>query len=197
MSLFQMQREQIKHNILDTSVTIFKEKGYENTTIAEITKSVGIAKGTFYHFYQSKSDILLAWAAKKFSTFQFQELLSPDNSLEKNLEVLFDFILKAIDDDEELFRVFIREIMKVHNDKNHSESFDFITIYRNIMINSKEAGIKADSQLDIKIEVLNNSIFMGIGHWFDSGKAVPGLKEYVSDIIRVCLYGILEDRKGE
>ncbi|MFZ5946073.1 MAG: TetR/AcrR family transcriptional regulator [Bacillota bacterium] len=64
--MYQQQREQVKKNILDTSIAIFREKGYENTTIDEITKSIGIAKGTFYNFYPSKSEILISWAAQKF-----------------------------------------------------------------------------------------------------------------------------------
>ena len=70
MSLFQVHREQVGQKILDTAIEIFLKNGYEETTISQITKSVGIAKGTFYNFYDSRA-ILMIWAAHVFQALDF------------------------------------------------------------------------------------------------------------------------------
>lgn len=44
--------------ILDAAQTLFYTKGYEQTSIKDIIAAVGIAKGTFYHYFDSKSDLL-------------------------------------------------------------------------------------------------------------------------------------------
>ena len=36
---------------------LFAEKGYENTSIEEITATVGVAKGTLYYHFASKEEI--------------------------------------------------------------------------------------------------------------------------------------------
>ena len=36
---------------------LFAEKGYENTSIEEITATVGVAKGTLYYHFSSKEEI--------------------------------------------------------------------------------------------------------------------------------------------
>ncbi|XOS92284.1 TetR/AcrR family transcriptional regulator [Brevibacillus laterosporus] len=36
------------------ALKLFKEKGFENVTVEEITKACGIAKGTFYNYFPKK-----------------------------------------------------------------------------------------------------------------------------------------------
>ncbi len=37
---------------------LFLKKGYVQTTVNEIVKSINVAQGTFYHYFKSKDDIL-------------------------------------------------------------------------------------------------------------------------------------------
>ena len=46
-----------KRRIFETSMKLFAEKGYENTSIEEITSAVGVAKGTLYYHFSSKEEI--------------------------------------------------------------------------------------------------------------------------------------------
>jgi len=193
MSLYQQQREQVKKNILDTSIAIFRRKGYENTTIDEITKSIGIAKGTFYNFYPSKSEILISWAAQKFQKIAIHEAFNNSNTLEENLFKFIEILIKAIRDEEQLFQCFLKEILRVHGDKKFNGQFNFMNIYRLIIKNSNDSNKVIESLYNIKIDVLNNSLFMGIINWFDAGNSVKGLNEYLTSIVRVCLYGLLSD----
>jgi AcrR family transcriptional regulator len=195
MSLYQQQREQVKESILDTSVAIFRQKGYENATIDEITKTVGIAKGTFYNFFSSKSEILISWAAQKFQKVNIHEAFNINKTLEKNLYKFIEILVEAIENEEQLFQCFLKEILKVHGDKNYNKKFDFVNIYRLIIKNSSDSDKVSGSLLDIKIDVLNNSLFMGIINWFDAGNSVEGLNQYLTNIVRMCLYGLLSDVK--
>lgn len=43
---------------LDTARQLFFEKGYEKTSVNDIIQKVGVAKGTFYHYFKSKEDLL-------------------------------------------------------------------------------------------------------------------------------------------
>ena len=47
-----------KQLILDTARNLFYTNGYETTSIQTIIDTVGIAKGTFYHHFSSKEDLL-------------------------------------------------------------------------------------------------------------------------------------------
>ena len=51
------QREELRKLIKENALKRFEEKGVRKTTVAELTESVGIAKGTFYNFYKSKGEL--------------------------------------------------------------------------------------------------------------------------------------------
>jgi AcrR family transcriptional regulator len=44
--------------LLDTAQRLFFQKGYEKTSVNHIIDAVGVAKGTFYHYFKSKEDLL-------------------------------------------------------------------------------------------------------------------------------------------
>ena len=46
-----------KRKIFETSMKLFAEKGYDGTSVEEITTIVGVAKGTLYYHFSSKEEI--------------------------------------------------------------------------------------------------------------------------------------------
>ncbi|MBN1998189.1 TetR/AcrR family transcriptional regulator, partial [candidate division KSB1 bacterium] len=52
------QHEQRRSEILDTAQHLFYTQGYEHTSIANVIDAIGIAKGTFYHYFKSKAELL-------------------------------------------------------------------------------------------------------------------------------------------
>jgi AcrR family transcriptional regulator len=44
--------------LLDSAQQFFFEKGYQKTSVNDIIEKVGVAKGTFYHYFKTKSDLL-------------------------------------------------------------------------------------------------------------------------------------------
>lgn len=54
-----LQAIETRKKIYDTAVRLLSEKGYENTTIDDICNASGVAKGSFYHYFKTKSDIIV------------------------------------------------------------------------------------------------------------------------------------------
>lgn len=48
----------IKNNLIETAFELFKEQGYEKTTIMDICNACNITKTTFYRYIASKDDLL-------------------------------------------------------------------------------------------------------------------------------------------
>lgn len=65
MSLREKKKAITKNKIFEVSGKLFKEKGFENTTINEITKEAGIAKGTFFNYFPTKEALLFYFAEQK------------------------------------------------------------------------------------------------------------------------------------
>lgn len=47
-----------KKEYLETALELFNQKGYEKTTIKDIIDAMGVSKGAFYHYFQSKEDVI-------------------------------------------------------------------------------------------------------------------------------------------
>lgn len=49
-----------KQSVINTAHELFIEKGYQATSIQDILDESGISKGTFYNYFQSKGELLIA-----------------------------------------------------------------------------------------------------------------------------------------
>ncbi|WP_230646636.1 MULTISPECIES: TetR/AcrR family transcriptional regulator [unclassified Bradyrhizobium] len=47
--------------IADTGLRLFLRNGYEATTLDAIAEAAGISRRTFFYYFKSKEDIILAW----------------------------------------------------------------------------------------------------------------------------------------
>ena len=55
----EVKRPEIRKNeILDAARKFFFQKGFNQTSVQDIINELGIAKGTFYHYFTSKIDLL-------------------------------------------------------------------------------------------------------------------------------------------
>lgn len=54
----QQRGEEKRAMIINESLKLFKEKGYYDVTVDEIVKACNTSKGSFYHHFSSKTDIL-------------------------------------------------------------------------------------------------------------------------------------------
>ena len=60
-ALRRTETETVRHEqILAAARKVFREKGYDGTTIADIVQAAGVAQGTFYLYFSSKRDAFLA-----------------------------------------------------------------------------------------------------------------------------------------
>ncbi len=47
-----------KREFLEVALCLFSEEGYDGTTVQDIIDAVGVSKGTFYHYFDSKQDVV-------------------------------------------------------------------------------------------------------------------------------------------
>ncbi|MBC8452709.1 MAG: TetR/AcrR family transcriptional regulator [Spirochaetes bacterium] len=60
--------ERTKELIFQSALTLFRQNGFEQVTVEDITNFAGISKGSFYTYFQTKSDIIVEefWAIDSF-----------------------------------------------------------------------------------------------------------------------------------
>jgi AcrR family transcriptional regulator len=59
--LREKNRRETLRRIAETGLRLFMADGYEATTLDAITQASGISRRTFFYYFKSKEEILLAW----------------------------------------------------------------------------------------------------------------------------------------
>ncbi len=83
--------EQWKNEILDAAQKLFLSKGYEETSVSDIMKEAGGAKGMFYRFFESKEEAMQALGDRMFlqnNPFEAVKGRTDLNGLQKIRELL-------------------------------------------------------------------------------------------------------------
>ncbi len=193
MSLYKKHREQVKNDIIQLALSLFREYGYENVTIEQITGKLEIAKGTFYNFFQSKRDILMTWAEELFSSVDIGSALQTDQKCLDNLSMLLEYFTQAISRESSLFRNFLVELDHAQANKTEAQrSFDFGRLLL-AAINSSVDGVDfTRKNSELKLQVLNSAVFYELKLWILSGKEIGGLADHLIEVLEICLNGMLE-----
>ena len=83
-------------DILKTSLHIFRQRGYYQTSMADLAKGVGLTKGAFYHHFKDKESVMkealqlsASWFDRKVFSIAYEEELSDQEKLKKIAAVTY------------------------------------------------------------------------------------------------------------
>lgn len=62
LSRRERKKLETRQALLEAAATLFHEKGFDETTVEEITEQADVAKGTFFNYFPSKEALLVEWA---------------------------------------------------------------------------------------------------------------------------------------
>ena len=108
-----------QQRIIETTIKLFAEKGYANTSTAEIAKVAGVSEGTIFKHYGKKDQLLLSVILPFVNDFfpnMAKELieetmLEQTTSFEEFLRNLLKNRVAFITENKEIFRVIVKEII--------------------------------------------------------------------------------------
>jgi AcrR family transcriptional regulator len=91
--------EDTRRKIYDTAMQLFREKGFEETTIRDIAAKAGVALGGAYYYFSSKDAIVLEFYREMQETSnQFViEALSREKKLKQRIRCVLDQRLRLLE----------------------------------------------------------------------------------------------------
>lgn len=130
-----------KRKIFETAMELFAQKGYEATSVEEITSIVGIAKGTLYYHFTSKEEI-------------FYFLIEEGMKLLKNsIEIKTSKYENSIDKIKAIVLIQIKSIVKCEN---------LITLVISQMWGREERNIMCRNYVYEYIKIIEDIVKSGI-----------------------------------
>jgi AcrR family transcriptional regulator len=90
--------EDTRRKIYEAAMELFREKGFEETTMRDIAAKAGVALGATYYYYSSKDAIVLAFyrEMQETSTPLVDEVLEHKKKLKERIHAVIDERLKLL-----------------------------------------------------------------------------------------------------
>ncbi|UQZ81052.1 HTH-type transcriptional repressor KstR2 [Paenibacillus konkukensis] len=156
--------------IIEAAIALFAEKGYSNTSTAEIAKVAEVSEGSIFKHYGKKDKLLISLIAphlKDLFASQADVVLSQftindGTSFEGVLKGVLKNRVEFISENRELFQVIIKEIIYQEELKNEILPFisEIITPRLTLLVESaKERG----ELVDLPTDRICNMLFTFIG----------------------------------
>ena len=162
MSPREHKKLMYRQKILAAASLIFEQKGFSDTSIADIMKAANLGVGTFYNYFESKEELLLD-LLKNLSE-------KVDNAIEKGLEeklsslqlleIACKVMAKLLDDNRFVLPLFLSA--SEHSDKpdlipTRSHTPTFKPIFETIIKNGQLSGeIRSDIPVEIIAEMFHS-----------------------------------------
>ncbi len=127
-----------KDEILDVAQKLFLEKGYAKTTVEDILKKIGIAKGTLYYHFKSKEEILSVIVDRQIENAEKSLIQIEQNQEESAIEKLVQ-VVQLLSQSKQI----VDNIREKENYEFHQKSFtQSLLCFTPIMTKIVEQGIK-------------------------------------------------------
>ena len=147
-----------KRKIFETSMKLFAEKGYDATSIEDITETVGVAKGTLYYHFTSKEEIfdfLVEEGIKLLQNSVDIKIAKYSNYIDK-IKAIILIQIKIVNKYENLINIILTQLWgkEKRNKKCQKLIYDYIDKIEDIVkIGISKGQIKGDDAKIIATEI--------------------------------------------
>ena len=170
--LREKKKKKTRAAILDAALHLFTRQGYENTSIDQLAKAAGIGKGTIYGYFQTKSEIFLAFCEDQLA-FVYRELAEkskPGTPLIKQLLTLFMGEFRFVNRNKEFGRILMRETV-FPKELTIERSQELDNKYINLMVPifklaQKSGELRTDLELILVVGHFYALYIMTISAWY-------------------------------
>ena len=166
--------EKTKKNISLALYALLLRKPYDEISVSDICKKADISRVSFYHYYNSKDDIMIHFSDERFADFfdDFSKISSL--TFEDLIVELFRFLKKNS-----------RQLAILRYAKKEDILLEqFYSYGRYIFANSLTTNILKDKDNQFLIPFLVGGVFQVIVRWLDEGLLTPP-EEIAKSILQI------------
>ena len=102
--------EETRAKIFETALRLFRERGFENTTMRDVATEAGVATGAAYYYFRSKEDLVMAFYLRtaEEARDEFTAALAATKDLRKRLRALIAIKLRQFEEHRSLMTALLK-----------------------------------------------------------------------------------------
>jgi len=182
--------------ILKAATSVFAEKGFFNSKVADIAAAAGIADGTVYLYFKSKDEILHSIFDRAMAEFidegkrELERLKSPESRLSKIAE-LHLARLGADRDMAIVFQVELRGSTKFMREFSAAGFSDYLDIIKKTIEDGQNDGLfRKDIKPIVAAKIFYGSLDEMVTNWILSKKSYP-LAPMAGEVMKIFFGGVM------
>ena len=176
-----------KDRIMDAALSIFAEKGFQNSTITEISKAAGVSEATIYEYFGTKEDLLFA-IPEKISNDTFEEsskVIPYIKGVEGKIRAILLFYVQLYQSNPDYSALVLLQLMS-NKRFRHTPAHVAIRKSSHVLLDCIREGIADGTFKKDSNPYLIRSMFMGTVehlfiHWHMQG--MPKRKTSIADML--------------
>ncbi len=190
MGKLDEKKKQKRRALLNAAYGLFTSKGLDNTSISDVVKEAGLAKGTFYLYFKDKSEIREELITRKAGEvlFQVQEKMKdkPYHSLEETVIQWVDIIIEELCADQTMLKFIAKNLRwgifhKVILEGENEVSESFYDMYSELIKRSGRTFRNHELMIYMIVELVNATCYNVI--LYQEPVLLPELKEELYRLI--------------
>jgi AcrR family transcriptional regulator len=109
----ERKKEETRHRIFRVAIDFFRAKGFEQTTVDDITEKADVAKGTFFNYFPRKDAVLAYLTESRLLAIEenAETLLAEDRPARERVLDLLTSMASPYEEDHDLSRYVLTELM--------------------------------------------------------------------------------------
>ncbi len=198
LSLREKKKIETKNKIFEVSGRLFKKKGFDNVTVDEITKEAGIAKGTFFNYFPTKTALLRYFGELKEELIHdaIKNETMRDIPTREKIKNIMIIAAKSNEEDKELTKLFVFEYIRYTGSRTREEgtSQRFIKFLSYLLYEGIRKGeVRSDIDINKAAEHLSAIYFHSLVEWLRT-ESEYYFSEDISERIEMIFDGIGSSR---
>ena len=109
----ERKKDETRTRIFHAAIDLFRERGFEATTVDEITERADVAKGTFFNYFPRKDSVLAYLSECRFQAAEenMGAMLASPQPVREKLVGFYTMSAAVYEEDRELTRFVLLELM--------------------------------------------------------------------------------------
>ena len=108
--LATLKAEETRERILDAALRLFREKGFDETTMRDVATAAGVATGAAYYYFRSKQDLVMGFYVRtaEASRDVLAEQIEGSKDLRKRLRAIIEHKFDQFDEHRRLMTALLK-----------------------------------------------------------------------------------------
>ena len=144
LGLRERKKARLRQQIIDTSIRLFRKRGYEDTRVEDIVQILEISQPTFFRYFPSKDAVLREVGRRGFSCIQehLESELSNEASTAERLRRMYKGMALEVESDRPLWRAVVLSgaMDPVRSPEMRRPEEIAVTLLRNILAEGQKRG---------------------------------------------------------